>query len=297
MAAEPRRFLPPIAALRAFEAAARLGSVTGAARELDLTQGAVSRQILALEAQLGVTLFHRERQTIRLTLAGDAYAAEVRAGLRKISAASLALRANPQGGTLRLACLPTFAARWLVPRLPAFLAAAPGVTVNVLTRLAPFDFARDPFDAAIHFGLPDWPGTEMLRLFSEEVMPMCSPALKARHTFTQPADLRAAPLLHLDTRPDAWEGYLAAAGAPAAGLHGALFDQFSTLTQAAVAGLGLALLPLILTAEERADGRLVPAIDLAQGSEAAYWLVWPAERADHPPLRAFRDWLARGTEP
>lgn len=292
MAREPRRFLPPTAYLRAFEAAARTGSVTLAARELSLTQSAVSRQIIALEQQLGVELFHRERQTIRLTLAGDAYAREIREALRRIAAASLTLRANPAGGSLSLACLPTWGARWLAPRLPGFLNTTPGVTVNVLTRLVPFDFARDPFDAAIHFGAPDWPGARMLRLHREWVMPMCSPAMKAEFRFHSAADLRRAPLLHLDSRPDAWERYLAQMGAPFEDVQGALFDQFATLSAAAGAGLGVALLPMILTEEERAAGRLVPAIDQPVQSEAAYYLVWPAEREAHPPLVAFRTWIA-----
>lgn len=292
MAASPRRFLPSTTYLRAFEAAARTGSVTAAARALNLTQSAVSRQILALEAQLGVALFHRERQTIRLTLAGDAYAREVREALRKISAASLSLRANPKGGTLNLACLPTWGARWLVPRLPDFLARAPGVTVNLLTRLVPFDFARDPFDAAIHFGLPEWPGARLQLLHRETVLPLCSPEMRACHGFASAADLRRAPLLHLDTRPDAWERWLMQEGASADGVHGMLFDQFATLAQAAVSGLGVALLPTLLVDEERRSGRLVVAFDAPMTSDEAYYLVWPPEREDHPPLRALRDWLA-----
>lgn len=132
-----RRFLPSLALLSAFEAAARTGSVTAAARELSLTQSAVSRQIKALEEQLKVELFVRERQTIHLTAAGEAYACEVREALLKISTASLNLRANLGGGTLNLAILPTFGTRWLAPRLPTFLASNPGITINLATRLYP----------------------------------------------------------------------------------------------------------------------------------------------------------------
>src|SRR5262245_56643181 len=135
-----RRFLPSISLLAAFEAVARTGSVPAAARELDLTQSAVSRQIKALEEQLGVELFLRERQTVRLTLAGDSYAREIREALRRISSASLNLRANPHGGTLNLAILPTFGTRWLAPRLGRFLSKNPGVTINLVTRLSSFDF-------------------------------------------------------------------------------------------------------------------------------------------------------------
>lgn len=297
MAPSPRRFLPPTASLRAFEAAARTGSVTAAARELDLTQSAVSRQIIALEAQLGAALFHRERQTIRLTLAGDAYAREIREALRRIAAASLSLRANPAGGSLTLACLPTWGARWLTPRLPGFLAANAGVTVNLLTRLVPFDFAREPFDAAIHFGTNDWPGAEMMQLQREWVLPLCCPALRQALGQGGAERLLEAPLLHLESRPDAWERYLAHVGIPAPGLHGPLFDQFAALEAAAIAGIGVALLPLVLTEKARGDGRLVAAWDKPQESAEAYHLVWPVERAGHPPLAAFRDWLAGQVAP
>ncbi len=287
----PRRFLPSLPLLAAFEAAARTGSVTAAAQELALTQSAVSRQIRALEEQLGVTLFHRERQTIRLTPGGEAYAREIRDALAKISAASLKLRANPSGGTLTLAVLPTFGSRWLTPRLPGFLAACPGVTVNLVTRSDPFDFRHEAVDAAIHFGLPDWPGADMVHLRGETMLPVCAPGLRGQYGFRQAAELRAAPLLHMAPRPDAWERWLRAQGVDDRQVHGMLFDQFATLAQAAVAGLGIALIPAFLIEEELASGRLVPALDLPLRMAEAYYLCWPAERAAHPPLAAFRDWL------
>ena len=205
MVLPPRRFLPSLSLLAAFEAASRTGSVTAAARELGLTQGAVSRQILALEEQLGMALFLRERQTIRLTRAGEGYAREIREALRRISTASLNLRANPDGGTLNLGILPSFGTRWLVPRLPDFIARHPGVSVNLLTRSSLFDFRTDTVDAAIHFGLPHWPGTELVFLMHEKVIPVCSPAFKERHGLSRPDDLLQVPLLHMTTRPDAWE--------------------------------------------------------------------------------------------
>lgn len=293
----PRRFLPSLSLLAAFEAAARTGSVTAAARELSLTQSAVSRQIKALEAQLEVELFHRERQTIRLTVGGDAYAREVRDALRRISTASLNLRANPLGGTLNLAILPTFGTRWLAPRLPGFLASNPGITINLMTRLSYFDFRLEPIDAAIHFGRPEWQGAELALLRTEHVIPACSQALRDRYGFEVPSDLRKAPLLHLTTRPDAWERWLALHGAPADAVHGMLFDQFATAAQAAIAGLGIALLPTFLVEEELATGKLVRALDLPMKSAEAYYLAWPTERGTHPPLVAFRDWLLAETAP
>ncbi|TCL72958.1 LysR substrate-binding domain-containing protein [Rhizobium sp. BK251] len=287
-----RRFLPSISLLAAFEATARLGSVTAAARELDLTQSAVSRQIKALEEQLGVELFVRERQTVRLTLAGDAYAREIREALRRISSASLNLRANPHGGTLNLAILPTFGTRWLAPRLGRFLSAHPGVTINLVTRLSPFDFRLDSIDAAIHFGHPHWPGAELTFLMSERTVPACSLAFKVEHCIETPNDLLSVPLLHLTTRPDAWERWFAGNDVVFESVHGMLFDQFAMAAQAAMAGLGVALLPTFLIGDELGRGELVAAVDREVESSERYYLASSTERADYAPLAAFRDWIA-----
>ncbi|WP_310385168.1 LysR substrate-binding domain-containing protein [Rhizobium sp. 1399] len=287
----PRRFLPSISHLAAFEAVARTGSVTSAARELDLTQSAVSRQIKALEEQLGVELFLRERQTVRLTLAGDAYAREIREALRRISSASLNLRANPHGGTLNLAILPTFGTRWLAPRLGRFLATNPGVTINLVTRLSSFDFRLDSIDAAIHFGHPHWPGAELAFLMSERTLPACSPDFLKHNAISRAEDLLTAPLLHLTTRPDAWERWFADNGVVFESVHGMLFDQFATAAQAAIAGLGVALLPTFLIQEELKRGDLIPAVDREMESRERYYLAFPPERADYAPLAAFRDWI------
>ncbi|KQT43020.1 LysR family transcriptional regulator [Aureimonas sp. Leaf454] len=295
----PRRFLPSIALLSAFEAAARTASFTAAARELSLTQSAISRQIRLLEAQLGVELFSRERQTVRLTPAGEAYARDIRDALRRISAASLNLRANPRGGTLNLAILPTFGTRWLAPRLPDFLARHPGITVNLATRLVEFDFRLDTMDAAIHFGSPTWSGAEHLRLMAEDVAPMASPAFAAARlgdpakaaSEVDVAHLREMPLLHVVSRPDAWERWFAAHGISAEGVTGMLFDQFATVAAAAMSGLGVALLPTFLVARELERGELVLLGGKPQPSHERYHLVWPPDRAAYPPLVAFRDWI------
>ncbi len=288
-----RRFLPSLSLLTAFEAAARTGSITAAARELDLTQSAVSRQIKALENQLGVELFLRERQTIRLTVAGDSYAREIREALRRISSASLNLRANPHGGTLNLAILPTFGARWLAPRLGQFLAANPGITINLVTRLSPFDFRLDSIDAAIHFGDAVWPGAELILLMQEETVPACSPEFKRAHGVEAPSDLLHVPLLHLTTRPDAWERWFTETGVVFESVHGMLFDQFATASQAAIGGLGVALLPTFLIQEELKRGELVPAVNRPMPSAQRYYLAFPRERAAYPPLVAFREWIVR----
>jgi len=291
----PRRFLPSTALLAAFEATARTGSMTLAARELLLTQSAVSRQIKVLEEQLEVKLFVRERQTIRLTAAGDAYAREVREALQKISTASLNLHANPSGGALNLAILPTFGTRWLAPRLPRFLAANPGITINLATRLSYFDFRAEALDAAIHFGQPEWPGAEMVLLRSEQVVPTCSPDLKRKFAFRVASDLRKAPLLSISTRRQAWGHWFSINEVAGRNFDGMVFDQFATVAQAAIAGVGVALLPTFLIQDELASRKLVRAINLPVESSERYFLVWPPERATHPPLSAFREWLVAET--
>lgn len=288
-----RRFLPSMSLLRAFEAAARHQSFTAAAAELNLTQGAVSRQIRVLEELLGSDLFIRERQTVRLTSAGEIYARDIREALKRISSATLSFRANPQGGTLNLAILPTFGTRWLAPRLPRFLRDNPGITINLSTRLAPFDFAFEQADAAIHFGAPDWQGAELEYLMSETVVPACSPALVESFGFEQPSDLLKAPLLHLVSRPDAWERWFEEHDALTGLLHGMLFDQFATAAQAAISGLGVALLPEFLIKEDLERGDLVRALNLPMASREQYYLAWPANRSSYWPLAAFRRWIVQ----
>jgi LysR family glycine cleavage system transcriptional activator len=288
----PRRYLPPTPVLAAFEAAARLGSFTAAGAELHLTQSAISRQIRALEELLGAPLFVRERQTVRLTEAGEGYAAEIREALLRISQATLAFRANPQGGTLNVAILPTFGTRWLAPRLPRFFAAHPGVTVNLSTRLAPFDFRTDPLDAAIHFGAASWPGAELEPLMGESVVPACNPRFARQQRIRKPRDLLKVPLIHVASRPTAWAAWFAAQGVEVGGVPGMVVDQFATAAQTAMAGLGVALLPQFLMTEEFERGDLVAALpDAAVEGTERYYLAWPASRANHPPLVAFRGWL------
>ena len=279
--------------LCAFEAAARHESFTAAAHELSLTQSAVSRQIRMLEDMLGSDLFVRERQTVKLTVAGRTYANEVRHALQHVVTATLGFRANPKGGTLNLAILPTFGTRWLAPRLPTFMAENPGVTINLTTRLAPFDFRLDPVDAAIHFGKSEWPGAELELLMTEFVVPACNRDMMERFQFTEPRDILAAPLLHLVSRPDAWERWFRSHGIEHDGARGMLFDQFATAAQAALSGLGVALLPKFLIEDELARGDLCAVVDGAVESAERYYLAWPTSRAFHPPLLAFRAWIKK----
>lgn len=287
----PRRFYPPTSLLRAFEAAARSQSFAVAARELNLTQSAISRQISSLETMLGAALFHREKQRVRLTLAGAAYARDIREALTRISSATLGFRANPTGGSLHLAVLPLFAARWLTPRLPAFAAAHSDITVNLTTRLTPFDFRADTVDAAIHFGLSEWPGAEVVPLMAETVVPVCAPSFKANYHLASPGDLAAAPLLHLSSRPDAWEHWFAAMAIDVSEVRGMLLDQFTLILEVARAGLGVALLPAFLIEQELVRGDLVEAVEAPMNSAGAYFFAWPHTHQTHRPLEIFRDWI------
>jgi DNA-binding transcriptional LysR family regulator len=287
----PRRLLPSISLLTAFEAVCRTGSTLAAARDLDLTQGAVSRLIQNLEAQLGVPLFLREGRRLRPTDRALAYARDVGKALELISRGSMRLRSDTGGGTLSLAILPTFGTRWLAPRLARFLSAHPGITINLGTRLRSFDFEEEGFDAAIHFGTDSWPGTGAVKLFDERLVATCSPDFLSRHPVTGPADLMRQPLLHLETRPNAWAGWFREQGVEGAPPQGMLFDQFAPMIQATIHGLGVALLPEFLAKAELSDGRLVAAWGAPVAGEGSYYLVWPRVGAWYPPLQAFRDWL------
>ncbi|MFC6687468.1 LysR family transcriptional regulator [Jhaorihella thermophila] len=294
----PRRFFPSIASLRALEAVDRLGSASAAASELSLTQGAISRQLQALERQMGITMVQRGGRRLALTPAAKAYASDIRAALDRIANAALHLQVAPATGTVNLAILPTFGMRWLMPRLPEFARLHPDVTINMTTRLRPFNFTTEPFDAALHFGKPDWPGTEHLLLRAEQVIPVCAPALLERSSPGSPQDLLNLPLLHIQTRPRAWQDWFARNGVQAPSpLPGTIHDQFSTITQAALLGLGAALMPDYLVEEDLATGRLVALAPAPIEADGAYFLVWPHTRSSAPALRLFRDWLATQTQP
>lgn len=291
----PRRYLPNLPALMALEAVDRLGTASAAATELLLTQGAVSRALQGLEAQMGASLFRRERQRLILTPAAIDYAAEARKALKIMSDAALTLRANPRGGALGLAILPAFGMFWLAPRLARFAAAHPEVTVNLSTRLRPFDFATSGFDAAIHYGRQDWPGVSFMKLMDEDVIAVGAPALLPQ-PLAGAGGIADLPLLQLESRTGDWGRWLAHHGVAGTRPPAMLFDQFATMAQAAVHGMGLALLPTFLATPEIAAGRLVPAFGGPVPSAGAYYLVWPHAGPERAPLASFRNWLAQDTE-
>lgn len=292
-----RRLLPSTSMLVAFDAAARTGSFSAAARELNLTQGAISRQIQALEYQLDVVLFKRARKAVGLTEVGNVYAREIHTALQTIRTASLNAMTNPLSGILNLAILPTFGTRWLMPRFPVFLEKHPDITVNFVTRLSPFDFHNENLHAAIHYGSPDWQDTNATFLMGEQVVPVCTAEFRKQHRLQYPEDLAAVPLLHLASRTGAWGDWFQLNNIAIPKEQGMRFEQFSIVTQAAVAGLGAALLPKFLIQSELDRGELVVILDMPLASSSGYYLITPADKSKYAPVAAFRDWLLSMIKP
>lgn len=289
------RSLPATGALQAFEAAAFHGSISTAARELHRTQSAVSRQIQALEAHLGTALFTRRRQRIHLTEAGRRYLEHVRAAFDRLEAGELELRAGRGGGggILRLGILPTYGTRWLIPRFPSFASAHPSIQVHFTTRLSVFDFASEDLDAAIHYGEGHWPGAIVEPLMDEVVRVVCSADYRRLHELGDPGDLRRATLLQITSRPHAFDDWLRAKGvAEVDGRRGPRFEHHQMVLEAAIAGLGVAVLPAFAVDDELQRGTVVEAFaDSAARTGKSYWLAYPEGRASLPALRAFRSWL------
>lgn len=291
---EVARSLPSTPSLQAFESAAYHGSITAAARELHLTQGAISRQIQALEQHLGVELFHRQRQRIHLTGPGEHYLQHVRSAFDRLEAAALELRTLQRGGgVLQLAILPTYGTKWLIPRFPSFVAAHPDVQVHFTTKLQPFDFASEDLDAAIHHGDAHWPEARLEALMDEDIVVVCSPAYRERLALREPADLRRATLLQMATRPQGFADWLRHLGAVGVdGRRGPRFEHHQMVLQAAIAGLGVAVLPTFVCEEELAKGQVVEVFaGTRMRTGKGYWLAYPERRASLPALQAFRAWL------
>lgn len=288
-----RRKIPSTAALAVFEAAARHQSYTKAADELAVTQSAVCRQIASLEGFLGVRLFQRSRRGVALTEAGLGYARQVRARLDEVERDALALMARgAEGGSLELGVVPTFATKWLLPRLPAFQREHPAIQVHLTARTRPFLFDDTPFDAAIHSGVSAWPGTQSLELMAESLVAVCSPQLAGARRSFGPADWARHTLLQQSTRPYAWREWFAAQGLQVDGdMAGPRLELFSMLSEAASHGLGVALVPPFLVQDELARGLLVTVSKQAVPSGRRYFLIYPERKAGSAALHAFGQWL------
>jgi DNA-binding transcriptional LysR family regulator len=281
-------------ALQVFDAAARHSSFTRAAAELCVTQSAVSRQIKLLEDFIGQQLFYRAKTGLILTATGSEYAAVVRTILDQAEDATLKLMSfGGKANTLMLAVLPTFGSRWLVPRLGDFMSLHPSVQLNITTYLEPFDFEESDVDLALHFGTDAWPGVVCHRLMGEVAIPVCAPSLLGgRCPLEDPRDVRNYPLLQHVTRPTAWLDWFAQLGGSGTeALVGPRFDQFYMVIQAAISGLGVALLPRFLVRDELARGQLILAAHHQLETASAYWLVYPERKANLPAVTQFRDWL------
>lgn len=287
----PRR-LPPLNALKAFEAAARHESFTRAAEELCVTQGAVSQQVKALEIELGIKLFTRERQRLAITEAGRDFLVVVRDALDRIALGTERLMQRQSTGTLTVSTSPDFAAKWLVHRLGAFGEAHPGIDLRVSATMHHVDFAREDVDVAVRHGDGNWPGLDVARLCAEELFAVCSPKLlSGRSRIAKPADLLKFPLLHLDDRKD-WARWFAIAGVAAPEtLHGPVMNRVSMVIDAAVDGQGVALARSTLAAWDLINGRIVAPFDVTWRLSKTYWVVSPKATAKQPKVTMFRDWL------
>lgn len=284
------RPLPSLNALRAFEAAARLGSFTRAAEELHVTHAAVSRHVRGLEARLGVLLFRRLHKAVVPTEAGRRYQARLTEAFDRIVAATEEIAADARE-RLTLSVEPGFATRWLVPRLGRFYAGHPGIELDLdpTTRIA--DFRREPVDLAIRFGPGGWPDLAAVKLADAMAFPVCSPALLAAGPpLARPADLAGHTLIHDESRRW-WATWLEFAGAPEVDAgRGPMLRDASLVLDAAAAGQGIALGDDLLAGDDLAQGRLVSPFAWRQ-PVGAYWLVWPGRRKPGPAAEAFRDWL------
>jgi LysR family glycine cleavage system transcriptional activator len=286
----PRR-LPPLNALKAFEAAARHESFTRAADELCVTRGAVSHQVKALEAELGLKLFSREHQRLVITEAGRSYLATVRDALDRIADGTERLLRRQKTGVLTVSTSPNFAGKWLVHRLSRFAQAHPAIDLRVSASLQHIDFAREDIDLAIRHGDGNESGLHVARLCAEELFPVCSPKLLDGRPGLKPDDLKKAVLLHVNDRLD-WGRWLDAAGFKDIDVsRGPVLNQASMAIDAAVDGQGVALARTALAAWDLIGGRLVRPFDLALPVPYAYWIVCPKATAKLPKIVAFTNWL------
>lgn len=291
------RSLPPLTALRAFEAAARLSSFARAARELHVTPAAVSHQIRGLERYLGVTLFHRQGRRLALTEPGQVAAEQFREGFDRLAQGVDLLRAGDGRGVIRVSTTSAFATRWLVPRLGRLLRRHPGLDLRFRAGTQPVDFDQDDVDVAVRIGRGGPAGAMAVPLFGEHVAPLASPAFLRHHGVKRPVDLARVPLLHDDSmrrvgRPPGWAEWLRRAGVRGAdasrGMH---FDDGHLVLQAAAGGRGVALGRLAYAVEDLESRRLRLPFGPVLDMDLRYYLLIPETRSAEPAIAAFRTWL------
>ncbi len=283
--------LPPLNAIPAFEASARHKSFTRAAEELFVTHGAISRQVKNLEDYLGQQLFRRLPRSLELTPAGRIYLEVVRQCLSQLSDGTKDMRRHQQDKPITISVIPSFAVRWLVPRLDRFYRAHPGIEVLLNASFAMVDFSKEDIDMAIRLGGGTWGGLNSDLLMTIDITPVCAPSLMAGdHSLTAPGSLAHHTLLH-DTTRDGWRAWLRLAGVEGVDhQRGPLFNDHNVLLQAAIDGLGVALARKHLVREDLSSGRLIQPFPVWLPSEVAYYIVYPKRRANDK-LEAFRNWL------
>jgi LysR family glycine cleavage system transcriptional activator len=290
-----KRVLPPLNALRAFEAAGRLGSFKEAAAELNVTQGAVSQHVRLLEAWIGATLFERHNRRVLLTPAAKAYLAEVGPLFEQLSRATARYGfPEPVSRTLSVNAPATFTLRWLVPRLAQFRAEHPDVDVKVETSNDPVESLEQTFDVIIRGGPDTFYGYTMRLFLAEERLPVCSPALLQRLPLRTPDDMREHTFLHTSSLPRLWPDWLARARMPALRPAATLtFDHFYLTLQAAIDGIGIAMGPTALVADDLAAGRLVAPFAGPRLPSRSYCTYVADGKSDDELVVLFRSWLER----
>ncbi len=289
------RHLPPLNGLKAFEAAARSESFTRAAEELNVTQGAVSHQVKALEKTLGLKLFHRERQRLILTEAGRNYLVVIRDALDQIAVGTARLLQRQESGVLTVSTSPDFAAKWLINRLSRFTEKHPELDLRISASTHHVDFAREDVDIVIRHGDGNWPGLHAERLCSERLFPVCSPKLVAGHNrIRTAADLLKFPLLRLEDAKN-WTRLFEAAGVKTPVGPGPVLNRASMLIDAAIDGQGIALARTALAAWDLINGRLVRPVDVSLRIANTYWIICPKAASNIPKTATFRNWVLAET--
>ncbi len=282
--------LPPLAAMRAFEAAARLESFSRAADEIHLTHGAVSHQVRALEAFVGVPLFVRQGRGVVLTGDGRALAAEIRGALERIGAAAQAIRRRAASNRLTISVLPSFGSRWLMPRIARFMSAHPGWDVSIDSSASLADFARDDIDVAIRFGHAPWPHLHHEWLMDDDYIMVASPRYNGGRLPSRPDQVKRHTLLRAD--PEPWKSWCEAAGIdllmPTTGVA---YQDMGVMLQSAIDGDGIMLSRRAIAAADIEKGALVQLFDIAIPAGLAYWIVWPDDAPPSDRVLAFRHWI------
>lgn len=286
-----KRRLPPMNALRAFEAAARLGSFTKAADELSVTQGAISRQVRSLEDHFDTELFRRGHRSVELTPAGNRLLPALSDAFDRIMLAAERVRERP--GELKIKSVPTIAVRWLIPQILRFQNARPDIQVRLTTAWWSVDFSKEDFDAGIIFTQTrdERPNADLL--LTEHMTPVCAPSLlDGPLPLNRPEDLARHRLLHSDPKHHDWKAWLA--GNDVRGVDPESGEEFPVLDaalQAAIQGFGVAMGDVLLIQDDLKAGRLVRPFDIPPTNVGAYFLVYPDQQNTSPAFQAFRDWL------